>query len=405
MSTRVLVTDGEQRSALAVVRSLGKAGYHVEVCSQRPHSLAGASRFAAAQHVVPAASDDASGFVDAVDRVCAFDRIDVVLPMTDLAATLMASLRRRRPDLIIPIPSSEIWDLATDKNKLVRLASDLGIPVPHGVELPSPPTGEASLRRLAEGFAYPVVIKPHRSIVPTDDGPRRTDVAIAFDDPSLQASLRDLGPEAYPVLLQERIDGPGLGAFVLAREGEVIAAFAHQRLREKPPYGGVSVVRRSVPLRSDVLEFSSKLLAHLGWTGVAMVEFKEDSRTGAPVLMEINGRFWGSLQLAVDSGIDFPALLLNELTQGTGVSLSGTPYRTGVTSRWLLGDLDHLIWILRAPRSYRRDHPQLPGRLKAIARFMLPWWPGVRYEVLRLTDPRPFITEVRAWVSALDSTT
>ena len=40
-----------------------------------------------------------------------------------------------------------------------------------------------------------------------------------------------------------------------------------------------------------------------------MVEFKLDARDGVAKLMEINGRFWGSLQLAVDAGVDFPAIL------------------------------------------------------------------------------------------------
>ena len=48
----VLVTDGDQRSALAVVRSLGAAGYPVYVCSSQRRSLAGASRYARAEATV-----------------------------------------------------------------------------------------------------------------------------------------------------------------------------------------------------------------------------------------------------------------------------------------------------------------------------------------------------------------
>ena len=39
-----------------------------------------------------------------------------------------------------------------------------------------------------------------------------------------------------------------------------------------------------------------------------MFEFKQQ-RGVAPVLMEVNGRFWGSLALAVHAGVDFPRLL------------------------------------------------------------------------------------------------
>ena len=41
-----------------------------------------------------------------------------------------------------------------------------------------------------------------------------------------------------------------------------------------------------------------------------MVEFKVDPRDGIPKLMEVNPRFWGSLQLAIVSGVDFPYLIL-----------------------------------------------------------------------------------------------
>ena len=87
-------------------------------------------------------------------------------------------------------------------------------------------------------------------------------------------------------------------------------SFAHTRIREKPPTGGVSVYRESVPLRDDVRAYSERILGRFNWSGVAMVEFREDRATGIPYLMEVNGRFWGSLQLAIDAGVDFPAMLV-----------------------------------------------------------------------------------------------
>ena len=47
----------------------------------------------------------------------------------------------------------------------------------------------------------------------------------------------------------------------------------------------------------------------LRYTGVAMVEFKVNAKTGEFVLIEINGRFWGSLPLAVAAGANFPLWL------------------------------------------------------------------------------------------------
>ncbi len=116
-------------------------------------------------------------------------------------------------------------------------------------------------------------------------------------------------------------------------------------------------------------------------------------------MMEVNGRFWGSLQLAIDAGVDFPTLLLRTAL-GEEVA-PVTSYRSGVRSRWLWGDVDHLIGMMRMPRSVLATHPELPGRMGALARFVLPWRPGDRFEVLRFRDPAPFFRESVQWIEAV----
>ena len=126
-----------------------------------------------------------------------------------------------------------------------------------------------------------------------------------------------------------------------------------------------------------------------------MVEFKRDARDGIPKLMEINGRFWGSLQLAIDAGVDFPALLIRMLDDPTVPAVPG--YRTGVRSRWFWGDLDALLMLLMK----RAERERLPcaqrGRLRAIAAFLKWQGPDCRFEVLRLGDIRPWLLESWHW--------
>ena len=129
-------------------------------------------------------------------------------------------------------------------------------------------------------------------------------------------------------MLQERIVGPGVGVFACYRDGRPVALFSHRRLRERPPWGGVSVLSRERAAASRARASTPRrLLDELGWHGVAMVEFKQDVRDGIPKLMEINGRFWGSLQLAIDAGVDFPALLVRGV-EPTRVEPQA-PYRSG----------------------------------------------------------------------------
>jgi predicted ATP-grasp superfamily ATP-dependent carboligase len=317
--------------------------------------------------------------------------------MTDVSAPLVLELRASRPGLKIAFPDLETYEQVSDKARLTEVARDLGVPVPSQVVIREP-GGAAPGDPAVGGLRWPLIVKPARSAVRRGGGIQKLGVRLVSGEDELRLTLAACPPEAYPILLQERIVGPGMGAFVLGdARGRLIASFAHRRIREKPPTGGVSVYCESVPLRDDLREYAERILAHYRWSGVLMLEFKEDVSTGIPYLMEANGRFWGSLQLAIDAGVDFPKLLV-ESTLGADVE-PVRAYRTGVRCRWLWGDVDHLLWILRAPRGYRSLHPSLPGRLRALGRFLVPWRPGERCDVLRLDDPRPFLRESVQWLA------
>ena len=120
-----------------------------------------------------------------------------------------------------------------------------------------------------------------------------------------------------------------------------------------------------------------------------MVEFKVGP-DGTPYLMEINTRFWGSLQLAIDSGVDFPWLLYQLACGDTPDSVE--EYRTGIRLRWLLGDLDSLYLTLR-DKQYSKT-----TKLKAILQFLTPSPFKTRHEVNRWKDPAPAWYEIKQYL-------
>jgi len=127
-----------------------------------------------------------------------------------------------------------------------------------------------------------------------------------------------------------------------------------------------------------------------------MVEFKRSARTGRGYLMEVNGRLWGSLQLAVDAGVDFPVLLVR-----TALGERVEPvvsYRVGVRSRWLWGDVDHLIARVRHSREQLHltgDAPSVVATARDVLRLPKA---GERLDVWDRDDPRPFWRETIDWV-------
>lgn len=371
------------------------------MCSADPRPLAGASRHCTGSWVVPDPATDPDRFLSRVERLIDETGADVVLPMTDVSAPVLLRLRRTRPSVLLPFPDAGAYEAISDKATLSLTATRLGVPVPLQRLVTEPEGARDAGLELAAEVGYPIVLKPARSVVQVHGQQRKLAVTIADSAGALDSLLHRYPEEAYPLLIQEHIDGPGLGAFMLCREGRTLATFGHRRLREKPPTGGVSVYRESVPLRDDVRGFSERIMEHFEWSGVAMVEFKEKTSTGTPYLMEVNGRFWGSLQLAIDAGVDFPGLLIRAASGEQVEPVSA--YRSGIRSRWLWGDVDHLIAVLRASPAARAAHPELSGRLRAVARFLIPWRPGDRWEVLRWSDPKPFFRESAEWFRSLRS--
>jgi hypothetical protein len=196
-------------------------------------------------------------------------------------------------------------------------------------------------------------------------------------------------PGAAP-LVQQFVSGIGLGVFALVDHGRVLTMFAHRRLREVNPTGGPASLAESLPLDDRFAAPARRLLERAGWHGVAMVELKDPGAGGRPALMEINGRLWGSLPLAIAAGVDFPALLA-QLFLGEPVDVPAR-YRVGVRCRHLRGDLSHLAGVLKgAPEGWPEAFPA-PWRTVA---DVAPWPGRWRPYNLRATDPWPALVE--AW--------
>jgi predicted ATP-grasp superfamily ATP-dependent carboligase len=241
---------------------------------------------------------------------------------------------------------------------------------------------------------FPVVLKPARSVVEAADARVKLGVSHGSNASQLVERLRAYPAEAFPILVQERIVGPGIGVFLLIWDGKTVAAFGHRRLRETPPSGGVSVYRESVVPDDSLIARSRALLDEFDWLGVAMIEYKVDESTGIPYLMEVNGRFWGSLQLAIDAGIDFPTLLVRNALGNT--STPSAPPRAGIRSRWEWGDVNHLLARFRKSSVELALPPGSPSLGRAMLDF-LTWRRRERLEVFRISDPAPFFRETFDW--------
>jgi len=115
------------------------------------------------------------------------------------------------------------------------------------------------------------------------------------------------------------------------------------------------------------------------------------------MLMEINGRFWGSLQLAIDAGFNFP-YLLHRMNSGERLMVSDHPYDVGTKSRWLMGDLDHLLLRLTKSNAQLYLDSIASSRWRCLVDFCKLFQRELHYEIERWNDLGPALLEYRAWL-------
>jgi predicted ATP-grasp superfamily ATP-dependent carboligase len=383
----VLVTDAPSNASLAVVRSLGRRGIPVGVCGFADEfNLAGFSRWAVECATLPSPSRDATGFIDALAQLLEAGKYPIVFPTTERTIQLVAAARDRLPSWVkIPIPRADALAAVVDKERTMALAERAGVPIPRTWC----PASAAEVTALAPTLRYPVFVKPRQTNFLGDNGRlAKTNYAVVNDARALLAAWRVVDCAVPRPLIQAQVVGRGVGINTLWRDGEPLAWFSHGRLRELDLRGGRSTAAESIACDRRMLESARRMLAALSWHGVAMVEFKWDDATDTFALLEINGRFWGSLPLALAAGVDFPYYLYQ-------IAVGETPepppsYPLGVVARDAVGELKHFVRVMRSGGGARL------ATLRQAPTILHPWKASFNWTP---DDPEPGRREWRHVVS------
>jgi predicted ATP-grasp superfamily ATP-dependent carboligase len=353
---RVLVFGDDMRIFLAVVRSLGRSGKEVHAVPFNWRAPALKSRYIAAIHRVPRYSDDPDGWLAAVRRLLEQQSFDLIVPCCDDRSIL--SFDRHRDAFArfrMAIPGSNAMDLLFDKAQTRALCAQLGVPITAGEVLGSADTASGLIAR----YGLPLVIKPARSYS-LDRLDAWGKVHIAETAAELERVLAQI-TERERYLVEQYFDGVGTGVSVLAREGRILNAFQHRRLREG--WGGSSSHRISEPIDPDLLHACKEIANFTALTGVCMFEFRFNLDTKRWILLETNARFWGSLPLPISLGVDFPRYLYDLFVHYQ--VHPQVPYQEGAMSRNVTLDALNLISDFR-----RRKRGELGSWLSAAASFV-----------------------------------
>lgn len=304
-----IVTDVHYRMSLALIRELNQAGVEVVTCEREGHrgsrsspALGALSRHASRHVWLPE-----EGYPEALRELCREIGLGrecrpALLPVGAATLGLLAAERAQFEELCgLCIPTAGQLDLLNSKDRVALLAAELRIPVPESWVRREGEDTDALLGRVPTPCAVKPVCGEKLGLTAA------ARYAIARTPEELAAAFtrfRDLAGED-PVI-QEYLPGGALGCSVLAREGRVLSSICHRRVREYPVSGGPSsccVCEDRPELRS----YAIRLVEETGYTGLAMLEFKEDG-AGRPRLLEVNPRVWGTFPLTRVAGGGLPLL-------------------------------------------------------------------------------------------------
>ena len=377
----VLVLGSDTRSFLSVIRSLGRRGIQVHVAWCSEDSPALRSRYVHRLHPLPPPGPD-NRWKQPMLQLLERERFDLVIPCNDPSLIPLQEHRKEFEDYPLYLLDDRTYLLAFDKSESNRVVRSLDIPVPN--ERLVETTSDVPA---IESLTTPLVLKPVRSYLADSLGHKNR---VLFADTTAEA-LKTAGQllKRSPVLVQEFFDGVGVGVEFIAYEGQLLVTFQHVRLHE-PPSGGGSSYRRSATVEPALGEATRRLVAALDYSGVGMVEFRYDFRTGSWIFVEINGRFWGSLPLAIACGADFPRYLYEMLVEG---KREFSPrYRRGLCGRNWINDLHWFRQNLSLAGFNPLSQLALAGQMLADLRHVLLL--RERSDTLVWDDPKPAFGEM-----------
>ena len=311
---KVLITDATYKHTLGAIRSLGERGIYVIAGASSKYAQSFYSRYCSEELIYPDPrnEDEFAGFLL---KYVKDNKIDVLLPVGYLATI---ALSKHKDDFCkytkLPIANRDSMEIASDKDKTLEFAKNLGIAIPK------------TYNTIEEIVNFPIVVKGIKECG-----------RIRYVNSQEELSKITIANS----VLQEYIPGEGYGFLALFNNGEARAIFMHKRIRQYPVTGGPSTAAESI-YDPKLRELGTRLLKALNWHGVAMVEFKKDLRDGEFKLMEINPKFWGSLDLSIASGVDFPYLIIKMAIDGDIEPVLN--YKVGIKFRWLFpDDILHLL--------------------------------------------------------------
>ncbi len=384
MEERSAVVPAVAPSSLSCLRSLSSRGIRTIAVSETETAPEFYSRYCDENYVVPDPAVDFLGYRDALLTLAKRADVRTIVPIREEDVWALSKYRSAFAPHVTPLwPSVETLRSVYDRVRLMEVTEATGVSVPE-----TQPLDEV------DDWNREQIVKPRYAIL-TADYVSALDPAeivhpgsVQFLEPGRKPDRESLSEEMGHVpIVQEYVPGSEYALWALYDDGDVVSTCHKRQLRGYSYAGNTSVARKTADV-PELEEAGRAVLDALDWHGPASVQFKRNAETGEFVLLEVNPRFWVSLECARQAGVDFAfhywQLACNEPVRPQ------LDYETDVATHLLRGELLYLLSIVR------EDIPLVePPRLSAAARDVAASiYRQPHFDYFSVTDPAPFARDV-----------
>jgi len=326
---RVLITDASHRNALAAVRALGKNDIYLVVGGTNKLGPAFFSTYCKKRYLY-SNPDEEGKFVKDLITIIKKEKIDVLLPIGIEACVIISKNKQKFTKLTnLALSDYNTFLKAHDKSKTMKIANKIGVPCPKTFY----PRSFEDAKQKAEKTGYPLILKSRK-------GSAYSGVKIVNNIAELRQKYYelvkndikndDIYDNRHP-MVQEYIPGDIYDVCIFADHGRIIKAVTQKRLKTLPVTGGAGIWNITTD-NLGLMEYNKKLIKTMKYHGPAQIEFKLDKK-GKPRLMEINPKFWGTLDLSIQAGVNFP-LIATKVAMGHKVTPNFSS-KKGIEYIWL----------------------------------------------------------------------
>ena len=355
---KIFVLDGRSLASLAIVRSLGKKGFEIQCGEEFGLNLTRFSKYVKKSWIYPSPNSNPDVFIKEIKKITEQEKFDMIIPVRDDTTLLIAKHAKDLSHITnLYIAEYDAIRLLQDKAETIRIAQKCGVPHPR-TWFPE----ETDLKEILKNLKTPFLIRARIS-----SGSRGIAFVRKADDffEQYESVKRDFGEPMIQEYVQK--NSYCTACVLLDHNSDEIASFAYERVKEYPLSGGPTVVGISCK-NDEVIRYALALLKSIGWKGVAEVECIIDQQ-GIPQLLEVNPRFWMPLNLAIQSGVDFP-FLLYQLAMKIPVSKPET-YTIPMKYRWVIPN--EILWTLASPHKKQAFRELLTFHEKNVCFGELSW--------------------------------